>query len=440
MFSCMKLTNINNREAASSRPRLLLTRVCCLLLLLLFMGTKAFAAGYQPDLMVRLASAGDATYLGAGVFESVAVTQSKSQPAFPGSAAQYRVLLRNAGDTTDRFLLQGTGSGNGITVRYLDDAGMDLSAAISGAGYDTVSLGPGQSVSFLVQVTPASLPLGASFRVTLTASSASDNGKLDQVKTETVACSLTAAVTVTSPPDSWGFPGSVVNYPYTVTNVGNSGNTFSLSAADSTSWPSSIYADDGAGGGIAGDGVRQSGENHEVSSTGPLAPGESYRFFLAVTVPETSADRAHSDSHLAVTGAGASASDQVTTSAIAAVITVAENVRNLNQGGAFAVNANAVPGDTLEYRMTITNSGSAPATSVGIDNPLPVSTVCLPGSLWIGTSPGGDGTPCAAPQCGWVRESAGSVVARLGQGATEAAGGTLSPGKTLYVYFRVQVE
>lgn len=440
MFSCMKLTRANNLKAASRRPCVLLARVWCLLFLLLFMGTKAFAAGYQPDLMVRLASAGDATYLGEGVFESVAVTQSKSQPAFPGSAAQYRVLLKNAGDAADSFVLRGTGSGNGITVSFVDDAGVDRGAAISGAGYDTVILAPGQSISFLVQVTPTTLPLGASFRVTLSATSASDTDKSDQVKTETVACTLTAAVTVSSPPDSWGFPGSVVNYPYTVTNVGNSGNTFALSAADSASWPSAIYADDGAGGGIAGDGVRQSGENHEVSSTGPLAPGDSYRFFVAVTVPESSVDRAHSDSHLAVTGVGASGADQVTTSAIAAVITVAENVRNLSQGGAFAVNANAVPGDTLEYRMTITNSGSAPASSVGIDTPLPVSTVFLPGSLWIGTSPGGDGTTCAAAQCGWVRESAGSVVARLGQGATEAAGGTLSPGKTLYVYFRVQVE
>ena len=404
------------------------------------MGARVAAAGYQPDLMVRLASEGDGSYLGEGVFEASPVVQSKSQPAFSGTAALFRVLLKNAGDAPDSFLIRGTGSGSGFTVRYLDEGGVDRGAALSGSGYATATLAPGASLYFLVQVTPTALTLGASYRVSVLAASASDAARVDQLKMETVACGLTAAVTVSAPPDGFGPPGGVVNYPYTVTNVGSSADSFALSVAGGSGWTGAIYADDGAGGGIAGDGVRQSGEDRQTLSTGALAAGEPYRFFLAVTIPPASADGARSESHLTVTGAGARGSDQVTTSALAAAISVAESVRNLTQGGVFAATASALPGDTLEYRMTVTNSGSAPAGSVSIDTPLPASTAYLAASLWIGTSSGGDGPPCAEAQCGWVRESAGSVVARLGQGATQAAGGTLLPGKTLYVYYRVQVE
>ena len=439
MFSAMQLIRINPFNYPFKRPRFLHAQVYCTLLLLLFIGATAAEAGYQPDLMVRTEAEGDSSYLGGGVFETSVVTQSKSQAELAGAAAAFRLLLRNAGDAADSFLVKGTGSGNGFTVRYLDDAGADRSAATSGAGFTTAVLAPGESLTIQLQVTPTALAPGASYRVLVSAFSASDPSKSDQIKTETVVCGYTAAVTVSTPADNSGSPGSVVNYPYTVTNVGNSVNSFTLAIASSP-WPSAIYADDGAGGGVAGDGVRQAGENRQSAATGPLSPGDAYRFFVAVTVPANSTDGAHADTTLTVTGTGAGATDQVTTSSIAAVISVADSVRNLTQGGPFALIGSALPGDALEYRMAVTNSGSVPATALGIDNALPQNTACLPGSLWIGTAAGGDGPPCDAALCGWVRESAGSIVARLGQGATDAAGGTLLPGKTLYVFFRVQVQ
>ena len=435
----MKLGVINKSRAGSESPCLLLAQLCCALFLLLFMAMPAHA-GYQPDLMVRLASEGDSSYLGQGVFESGAVTQSRSQAAYLGTPAQFRLLLKNAGDAPDSFIVTGPGSGSGITVSYLDQGGVDRVAELSGAGYLTASLAPGASVALLVQVTPAVFTLGASYRVSVSAVSANDPAATDQVKTETVACGPTAAVTVSAPPDRSGAPGAVVNYPYTATNVGNAGNSFNLSLQSSAGWQGALYADDGAGGGIAGDGVRQSGETRTSVSTGSLPPGAAYRFFVAVTIPEAGADGARGDARLAVTGEGASGADQVTTSAIAAAVSLAESVRNLTRGGAFAAAASAVPGDLLQYRMAITNSGSAPATSVSIDNTLPSGVALVPDSLLIALAPEGDAGACALPQCGWARESAGSIVAHLGQGATDAAGGTLSPGRTLYLFFRAQVQ
>ena len=435
----MKLININRCRRPRAAGKALLALACLVVLMLPLTGGGAACAGYQPDLLVRLASQGDVDYLGGGVFETTAALQSKSQAAFPGFPASYRVQLRNAGDQADRFLIRGTGSGSGFAVSYGDGV-----SAAAPEGFTTGELKPGESLSFSVLVTPAALPLGVSYRVTIDASSlgASGNGfaMLDEVKTETVSCSSSAAVTLSVPQDSVGAPGSVVSYPYTLTNVGNAVNSFSLAVASAAGWPAAIYADDGAGGGVAGDGVRQPGETVPSASSGALAPGASYRFFVAVSVPAGSADGTHADVRLTATGAGAAAADLVTTSALTATVSVAESVRNLTQGGAFASGANALPGDTLEYRMAVTNSGSTPASAVGVASALPASTTSVPGSFRVGSSATGEGSACPAALCGWVSEAGGSIVAHLGAGATDAAGGDLAPGSTLYVFFRVQVE
>ncbi|WP_239026975.1 COG1470 family protein [Geomonas oryzisoli] len=403
------------------------------------MGNGAFAA-CQPDLMVRLASETDAAYLGEGIYESTARVQSRSQPAYPGLPAQFRVLVKNAGDQPDRFLLTAPGSSAAVTVSYLDAAGVDRSAALSGGGYLTALLAPGESLFLLVRVTPAAFTAGASYRVAVTAVSVGEPLAVDQAKTETIACLGTAAVIVSAPPDGTGAPGVVVNYPYTVTNVGNADNAFALSATLPGGWRGELFADDGAGGGVAGDGIRQAGEIRACLGTGNLAPGAPYRFFLAVTVPESAADGARAESLLAVSGDGASGTDRVDTTAVAPVVVLSEGVRNLTRGGIFAPSADAVPGDVLQYRMAVTNGGSAPATSVTIDSPIPAGLTVAADSLLISLASTGEGAPCAATECGLARIEQGTLTAQLGAGATSAAGGTLPPGRTIYLFFKAQIQ
>ena len=418
----MKLININYLRSGRRRRGALPAACWTLLLALSLIGAAPASAASQPSLQVRLASEGDSGYLGA-----------KTQPAFPGSPTTYLVRLRNVGDQADHFLITGTASGTGFAVSYSD--------GVSAAGFSTELLNPGASFTFSVQVAPAALPLGVDYRVTVQA--ASSAAQLSQVITDTVSCSSSAAVVLSAPPDGFGPPGSVVNYPYTVTNAGNSANSFTLSLPGPAAWPGAIFADNGAGGGVAGDGVRQPGETTPSASTGVLAPGATYRFFVEVAVPPGSTDGARADTRVLASGAGdpvPRGEDQVTTSAVASAVSVAESVRNLTQGGAFAPGSNAVPGDTLEYRMSVTNSGSLPATLVGISSAVPTSTVVLPASLRVDSSPAGEGGACPAALCGWVRQASAGIVAHLGQGASEEAGGSLAPRSTLYVFFRVQVE
>ncbi|MBU5637011.1 DUF11 domain-containing protein [Geomonas sp. Red69] len=435
----MILDGSNKSTASSKVPFRRHAQLCCVLFFLFFMGNGALAA-CQPDLMVRLASETDAAYLGGGVYESTAVLQSRSQPAYPGLPAQFRVLLKNAGDQPDRFLLTGPGSGGGVAVSYLDAAGVDREAALSGAGYLSALLAPGESQVLLVRVSPTAFTPGASYRVAVTAVSVGDPLAVDQAKTETVACLGTAAVVVSAPPDGSGAPGTVVNYPYTVTNVGNGDNAFALSVTLPGGWRGELFADDGAGGGTAGDGIRQGGESRGSTGTGNLAPGASYRFFLAVTVPESGSDGARGESLLSVSGDGASGTDRVNTTAVAPVVLLSEGVRNLTRGGIFAANADAVPGDLLQYRMAVTNGGSAPATSVAIDSPIPPGLSVAPDSLLLSLAPTGEGSPCPATECGLARIADGTLTAQLGEGATVATGGSLSPGKTIYLFFKAQIQ
>jgi hypothetical protein len=80
--------------------------------------------------------------------------------------------------------------------------------------------------------------------------------------TAVVIVEQVAAVSV-APADAAGCagPGEVLCYPVTVTNEGSAADTFTLIAesASEPAWPITIFADDGAGFGIANDGIQQPG-------------------------------------------------------------------------------------------------------------------------------------------------------------------------------------
>lgn len=82
-----------------------------------------------------------------------------------------------------------------------------------------------------------------------------------------------------------GFPGSVVYYAVSVRNQGREDDRFALRLSSVASWDAAVRADDGSGGGIAGDGVHQPSENSLAYSTGTLAAGEAFSGFVAVAIP-----------------------------------------------------------------------------------------------------------------------------------------------------------
>jgi uncharacterized repeat protein (TIGR01451 family) len=293
---------------------------------------------------------------------------------------------------------------------------------------------------------------------------ASANNYSANSNTVTTTVNAVYAVAVNAPVDMSSAPNTRVYYAYTVTNNSNTSDTFALSAASGAggnTWNITLYADDGAGGGVANDGIHQAGETNVTNSTGALAADATYYFFAAVDIPAGTASGQADDTVLSVVGsgdpgAGDDTSDTVTTTCIGPVLGVTKQVRNVSTAGAFGNNANADPGHTLEYQLAVTNSGSASATSVVLTDAINANTTFVAGSIWTGsngaafngagntnvdddnTQEGGE--TCAVDACGQASISGATISAYLGNGANETTGGSLGIGSTVYIYFRVTVN
>ena len=277
--------------------------------------------------------------------------------------------------------------------------------------------------------------------------------------TTSVTVTSVFTVQVTQPPDQSGPSNDNVYYAYTVTNTGNDNNTFSLGAASGAggnTWTATLIFD------TNGDGVHNPGENTVTNSTGLLTAGSTYKFFVAVSIPVNTLNGQTDDTVLTVigsrdAGAGDDASDTVTTTARAPAMTITKQVRNVTTGGAFAGTANAKPGETLEYRIRVENTGAVTGTSVVLTDNDGTYTTYVANSIWIGTngttSNGAGNTnrdddntqeageTCAIDACGQGSvNGSGNVSAYLGNTANETTGGTLGVGSIVYVYFQVTVD
>ncbi|MFS1302358.1 DUF11 domain-containing protein [Streptosporangium longisporum] len=94
------------------------------------------------------------------------------------------------------------------------------------------------------------------------------------------------------------------------------------------------------------------------------------------------------------------------------------------------------PGSVLEYTVTATNTGDDTAVGVVLTAPIPADTVFVPGSISVATGPGvGPKTDRTGDDQG---DFAGDRVrVRLGTGANAVSGGSLAPGRSTSVRFRV---
>jgi uncharacterized repeat protein (TIGR01451 family) len=143
--------------------------------------------------MIKLSSEADAAYLTDNLYEATASAQSKSRGVVSGSTATYNVRFQNDGNVPDTLVIKGTGSGSGFTVQYLDNTATDRTAAVTGAGYSIGPLAAGAGTVWSVNVTPAGNPTpvngGTAYTVFVTAVSATDNTKIDQVRAVTTSTS-----------------------------------------------------------------------------------------------------------------------------------------------------------------------------------------------------------------------------------------------------------
>jgi uncharacterized repeat protein (TIGR01451 family)/MYXO-CTERM domain-containing protein len=97
-----------------------------------------------------------------------------------------------------------------------------------------------------------------------------------------------------------------------------------------------------------------------------------------------------------------------------------------------------VTGDELEFTITGVNQGNDDAVDATIVDALPSGMVYLPGSLEI-VSGGSNGNKTDAAGDDQAEHVGGTLTFRVGNGATSAVGGSVAPGASVSVRFRVSV-
>ena len=99
------------------------------------------------------------------------------------------------------------------------------------------------------------------------------------------------------------------------------------------------------------------------------------------------------------------------------------------------------PGDVLEYTVTMRNNGLDHAIECAMADTLPSNVTYVAGSLQVSAGPNaGAKTDAAGDDAAEYVGASRSVVARLGTGATAAAGGRIDVAATTSVTFRVTVN
>ncbi len=293
------------------------------------------------------------------------------------------------------------------------------------------------------------------------------NNYVANSNTVTTTVNAVYSVALDSPVDKSWAAGSSDYYYYTVTNTSNTNDTITMAAVSEATlpdWAVSLVLDDGVGvGSIAGNGIKEPNEVTPYPGPGvSLGPDATLGFFAVVTIPGGTANGTTDDTITTATGTGGNDPDTVTSTASAPAITIVKSVINASVVGPAEthpqVATNADPGQILEYRLTVTNAaGAAAAVNIVLtDNNTPFTTYRT-GEMWIGadddnaplnTAQDDDdagGVACVADACGHGSvDGTGNVTAYLGTGSNETGGGgtggSLAPGSTVYIFFRVDVD
>jgi uncharacterized repeat protein (TIGR01451 family) len=197
---------------------------------------------------------------------------------------------------------------------------------------------------------------------------------------------------------------------FTVQNTGNRSDTYSLSAGSTDGTVVSIVSVDGAAG-----------------NTGSitLAPGASGTVSVTYTVSNSAAAGATSTIGISATsgndGTKSDSGSRVVT-VIRAAISMTKQAFLDNQTTELVAADRVLPGQYIQYKITVTNTGGAAATltgtGYGISDPLPAQVTYVSAS--------GDAA-------GWtISESSGTVSATLT--------GTLAPTASRFFWIRVQIK
>ena len=140
-------------------------------------------AGALPDMWIK--ARGD--WAGDDIHNTTGRGQTQGRVLAIGDAATYRLAIQNDGSEASQFVIRGTGGTPDWQVQYFNrgTGGADITAQVTGAGYQTPSIAPGALVIGRLEVTPLSgATVGNRYTVAVSASPLGDPTR-DVVKANT---------------------------------------------------------------------------------------------------------------------------------------------------------------------------------------------------------------------------------------------------------------
>lgn len=381
--------------------------------------------------------------LGAGPEASTILTRTVN----PGATTTFPIFVNNTSGAADSYdLAASTVSSfaslslpSGWSVVFTDAGG----ATVTNTG--SIAAGGSKAITAVVTLPAGQVP-GATqlyFRALSPTTAASDRLH------DTVTVNAVRSLAIT--PNNSGpiAAGGTAVFSHLITNNGNTlegdslASSVALSQASSLAgWSAVAYYD------ANGNGVIDPSENIVTDlsfvsgGAAGLAPGESVRLLVKVTAPGNAAVGAidavtfsattTNGTYTTTVPAVASATDSASVVASDILITKEQALDANNDGTpdtAYAIadiTSGALPGKCIRYRITVRNTGNAPATSVRVSDTTPAYTTYFstsPAAVTGGTSP--------AVLSGPLNGAAGAFVFDVG---------TLNPGEQAVITFGVKID
>ena len=328
-------------------------------------------------------------------------------PASPSTGNTYDVAIKNAGNGTDSVALSQSAVPAGLTITGYKVGGTTYGTlAALNAALAATPVASGATVTVQVIYDVANGYGGTGLGVTFTATSRRDATKTaNQAATFTPPISRAISVTPHGGVTRSQLPSNGTNYTetYVVKNNGNLAETVDLTGAFSAGAIGSIVSVNGVGGAV---------------TSIALNAGAQQSITIVYSVGNVGAGTTED---LRLTGASHDApatSDLgfVTVAVVRPSLTLTKQAYRDNQ--TTLVTTTVLPGEYIQYKITVTNSGTAPSSTVSVSDPLPAQVT----------------------YDSYTTDGAGWTITQVGGTVTGDLAGTLAGGASRFFWIRVKVN
>lgn len=335
---------------------------------------------------------------------------ASATPASPSTNNLLTFTIQNIGNGTDQVQVAEAISVGGVltNVSYIYNATPYATLAALNTALATANITQGSTITVQVKYDVAANKGGVATNYTLTGTSVRTNTVSDnQVTTITPAQTYAVAVSPHGGQNLQKLPSNGTNYTFTfsVTNNGNGSDNFNLVASNTGSAITVVSVN-----GVAG-------------TTPPavtIAAGVSMNIDVVYSIGNVAAGTTD-NLKLQATSVGDNTKSDIGTADLTVIrpaITVGKAAYRNDQVTLINPTDLVLPNENIQYKISVTNSGTTAASSVAIADNLPAQLTFVSGT--------GD-------LAGWT-------IGIVGNNVTASLTGTLAAGATRYIWIKAQVK